>query len=103
MFILLEFVNTPTIIIYYDIVFLVFYLFISIHLFMNAPFFFLYRMIHISLSLLGIILILIIGIKGYQKHSLSFGGAVAATIVGIIHILSGWRITLLLLFFYGSR
>ena len=70
---------------------------------MNAPFFFLYRMIHIILILLGIILAIVVASKGYQKHSLSFGGAVAATIVGIIHILSGWRITLLLLFFYGSR
>ena len=55
------------------------------------------------LQLVGIALVLYVAYKAYRNHSLSYGGAITAVVVGCLHIIAGWRYAVLLLFFFGTR
>ena len=60
---------------------------------------------------LGTLLYLVIGIgavvavavRGYNKRSLSYGGMCTSILIGILHILAGWRYAFLLIFFFATR
>lgn len=60
---------------------------------------------------LGTLLYLVIGIgavvavavRGYIKRSLSYGGMCTSILIGILHILAGWRYAFLLIFFFATR
>ena len=62
-------------------------------------------------SSLGTLLYLVIGIgavvavavRGYNKRSLSYGGMCTSILIGILHILAGWRYAFLLIFFFATR
>ena len=48
-------------------------------------------------------LVMYVSVHSYHKHSLSYGGAWTAGIVGSIHVLAGWRHAVLLIFFFITR
>ena len=60
----------------------------------------LYRLLSI---LIGIILVVYVSVHSYNKHSLSYGGALTAGIVGCIHVIAGWKYAVLLIFFFVTR
>ncbi|KAK8796781.1 hypothetical protein WA588_000908 [Blastocystis sp. NMH] len=51
-------------------------------------------------TVIGVILVTLVALKAFHKHSLSYGGACSAIVVGSIHILAGWRYAVLLIFFF---
>lgn len=55
------------------------------------------------IQLVGIAVVLFVAYKAYRNHSLSYGGAITAFVVGSLHIIAGWRYAVLLLFFFGTR
>lgn len=50
----------------------------------------------------GFALSLLVARSAFNRNSLSFSGAIAATVVGTIHITAGWRYGVLLMFFFFS-
>ena len=54
-------------------------------------------------TVIGVILVALVALKAFHKHSLSYGGACSAIVVGSIHILAGWRFAVLLIFFFLTR
>ena len=53
--------------------------------------------------LIGVGAVTAVAVRGYNKRSLSYGGACTSIVIGILHILAGWRYAFLLIFFFATR